>query len=156
MDTLGAGGRAGSLSRGPGADLGQRSVDFLPLLRHVRHSQGPREHYPIPLIPPQISDRLAAQHSRFTLHTNRRGTLAEFMRKTRTSDCCHLKRLTIPVHSRTAILRTLRLTGATHPDILPGLDSLATDIRERIELGLVDMRGPVLEESGIQPAFPIS
>jgi len=105
-------------------------------------SQGPREQYPIPLIPPQISDRLAAQHSRFTLHTDRRRTLTEFMRKTRATDCCHLKRLTISPRIRAGILRTLRLTGATQPDFVPGLDSLANDIRERIDLGLADMRGP--------------
>ncbi|MBZ5506017.1 MAG: FRG domain-containing protein [Acidobacteriia bacterium] len=118
---------------------------------NLSYSQGPRDYYPIPLIPPQISDRLAAQHSRFTLHTNRRGALADFMRKTRTPSCCHMKRLTIPVRTRTTILRTLRLTGATQPDILPGLDNLATDIRERIELGLADMRGPAPEHSGSHP-----
>jgi hypothetical protein len=108
----------------------------------LSYSLGPWEHYPIPLIPPQISDRLAAQHSRFTLHTNRLGTLVDFMHRTRTPNCCHLKKLTIPCCVRDPILRALRLTGATQPDILPGLDSLATDIRERIELGLADMRGP--------------
>ncbi|HEY6766852.1 MAG TPA: FRG domain-containing protein [Candidatus Sulfotelmatobacter sp.] len=112
---------------------------------NLSYAQGPGEHYPIPLIPPQISDRLAAQHSRFTLHSNRTGALMEFMRKTRTADCCHLKKLTIPVHVRTAVLRTLRLLGTTQPDILPGLDTLATDIRERIELGLADMRRRVIE-----------
>jgi hypothetical protein len=122
----------------------------------LSYAHVPREHYPIPLIPPQISDRLAAQHSRFTLHTNRTGTLADFMRKTRTADCCHLKRLTIPINISKAIHRTLRLTGATQPDILPGLDSLATDIRERIELGLADMRGAAIEGTTRQLAMPNS
>jgi hypothetical protein len=97
--------------------------------------------YPIPLIPPNISERLVAQHSRFTFHTDKRGGLERFAAETHhKDDCWYLRKLIIPSSVHPEILRALRLVGITQPGITPDLDSLAIDILQRIALGIDDLK----------------
>ncbi|HEY0377200.1 MAG TPA: FRG domain-containing protein [Pyrinomonadaceae bacterium] len=96
--------------------------------------------YPIPLIPMHVSPRLAVQHSRFTFHTDKRGGLKKFAEDASRIDCCwYLFKLIIPWSEQPQILRALRLVGITQPEITPGLDSLATEILQRMTLGVDDL-----------------
>ena len=94
--------------------------------------------YPIPVItPPFLSERLAAQQSRFTYHTDERSALDRFAKTiARADNCWYLIKLIIPSHCQPQILQTLRLVGITLPDITPGLDNIALEIRHRLELGV--------------------
>jgi len=98
--------------------------------------------YPIPVIPPPLlSERLAAQQSRFTYHTEERSALDRFAKKIAVADnCWYLIKLIIPSESQLPILRALRLVGITLPDITPGLDNIAFEIRHRLELGVDDLK----------------
>lgn len=101
--------------------------------------------YPIPVIPPPLlSERLAAQQSRFTYHTEKRLGLEQFAIKfARADKCWYLVKLIIPCgKTQIQILRTLRLVGITLPDITPGLDNIALEILHRLELGIDDLAGP--------------
>lgn len=96
--------------------------------------------YPIPVIPPILTDRLAAQQSRFTYHTDKPGGLENFATDIARQDrCWYLVKLIIPRDRQENILRSLRLVGVTLPDIIPGLDSLASEILERMALGISDL-----------------
>ena len=98
--------------------------------------------YPIPVIPPPLlSERLAAQQSRFTYHTDERLALDRFAKTIARADgCWYLVRLIIPAESQIQILRSLRLVGITLPDITPGPDSIASEIRERLKFGVDDLK----------------
>jgi hypothetical protein len=96
--------------------------------------------FPIPLIPPHMSPRITAQRSRFTLHPDKCNELERFAKITSKKDrCWYLVKLRIPWSVQPRILRALRLVGVTQPEITPGLDSLATEILQRIELGVDDL-----------------
>lgn len=96
--------------------------------------------YPLPLIPSHVNPRLSAQHSRFTFHTDTRDGLITFAKDAGESDkCWHLVRIIIPRAAQPRILRALRLFGITQPEITPGLDSLAVEIRQRMTLGVDDL-----------------
>lgn len=96
--------------------------------------------FPIPLIPPNVSERLIAQHSRFTFHTHERGGLERFANETYNDEgCWYLRKLIIPWSEHPRILRALRLVGITQPGITPDLDSLSIDILQRITLGIADL-----------------
>lgn len=96
--------------------------------------------YPIPLIPNHVSARLSAQHSRFTFHTDRRGSLNRFATDFHALDrSWYLVKIVIGPTHQPGILRALRLVGITQTDIMPGLDSLATEVLQRITLGIDDL-----------------
>jgi len=96
--------------------------------------------YPIPVIPPILNDRIAAQQSRFTYHTDERRGLEKFAIDIwRQEGCWYLRKLIIPLDKQEHLLRSLRLVGVTQPDIVPGLDSLATEILQRMALGVSDL-----------------
>lgn len=96
--------------------------------------------YPIPLIPNHVSTRLSAQHSRFTFHTDRRGSLNRFAIDFHAIDrSWYLAKIVIDQSHQPAILRALRLFGITQTDIMPGLDSLATEVLQRMTLGIDDL-----------------
>lgn len=95
--------------------------------------------YPIPLIPEHVSSRLVAQHSRFTLHTERRCSLFQFATDLHAIDhTWYLAKILVRPSCQASIVRALRLTGIAEIEIMPGLDSLATDILQRITFGATD------------------
>jgi len=92
------------------------------------------------VIPPILNDRIAAQQSRFTYHTDEPRGLEKFAIDIARQDrCWYLRKLIIPLDRQEHLLRSLRLVGVTQPDIVPGLDSLATEILQRMALGVSDL-----------------
>lgn len=119
----------------PADDQESRVKEYLSLDRDASEFS-----YPIPLIPSHVNPRLTAQHSRFTLHTEKRDGLNRFAEHTGKKDeRWHLVKIEIPGKSQKRILRALRLFGITQPEITPDLDSLAVEIRHRMMLGVDDL-----------------
>jgi FRG domain len=114
----------------------QRKIEDYCLLRYAETDPT----YPIPLIPNHVSTRLSAQHSRFTFHSDRRGSLNRFATDLFAVDrSWYLVKIVIGPSHQPAILRALRLFGVTQTDIMPGLDSLATEVLQRITFGVDDL-----------------
>lgn len=99
------------------------------------------EALPLPLIPAQVSRRLTAQRGRFTLHTHRTKGLERFaMRSAQLDGVWYVVKLVISYDYQPSILRSLRTAGISEAQITPDLDSVAREIRLRMELGLDDLR----------------
>jgi hypothetical protein len=95
---------------------------------------------PLPLIPAQVSRRLTAQRGRFTFHTHRTKGVETFAEKTAPDDgVWYVAKLVIPYECQPNMLRSLRTAGISETQITPDLDSVAREIRLRMELGLDDL-----------------
>jgi hypothetical protein len=96
---------------------------------------------PLPLIPAQISRRLTAQRGRFTFHTHRTKGVERFAETSAPLDgVWYVVKLVIPYERQPSILRSLRTAGISEAQITSDLDSVAREIRLRMELGLDDLR----------------
>jgi len=95
---------------------------------------------PLPVIPSPIDLRVTAQHSRFTLHTETGGLESHFVRlMAKNHKHCSLIKIRIPYSCKPKIHRDLRLFGTTEMDIMPGVDTLANEINDRMSFGMEDI-----------------
>ena len=95
---------------------------------------------PLPIIPAHVHDRISAQQARFTFHLSRKRELIEFgERLAKTTKFPPLVKFIIPFESQVGILRALRLMGVSDQEITPSLDSISTEIKQRIALGRADL-----------------
>ena len=91
--------------------------------------------YPLPIIPSHVHERIIAQQARFTLHTHEPGMLTKFALEYEGSGFSPLVKIKIPLACQKDIFRNLRLMGITEQEIMPNLDSIAIEIKQRLILG---------------------
>ncbi len=95
---------------------------------------------PIPVIPSHVHDRIIAQQSRFTLHNHVRNSLHNFgSQVAEESGCPPLVKILIPSEFKDDFGKGLRLMGVSVQEVIPGLDSIAEEIRRRMLLSVKGM-----------------
>ncbi len=94
---------------------------------------------PIPVIPSHVHNRIIAQQSRFTLHNQTRNSLQNFgSHIAEESGCPPLIKIKIPSNLKEKFGKGLRLMGVSVQEVVPGLDSIAEEIKRRMMLSVKD------------------
>ena len=89
-------------------------------------------HYPVPVLPSHVDNRIVAQKSVFTIHGKRKDGFSDLFKKHR--DKARIVQLCIDTKEAKAIKGQLVTLGITESTLFPDLEGLAGDIKWDYEL----------------------